>query len=263
MDSSRPEILRKVEWTDLLQLHKRDVAHELTISAPWLAGSLIAAAYGQYIVALACSFMFFLAGLRQVHNAFHDALGLPRFASDHVMLVLSVLMLGSMHAVQINHLRHHRYCMADDDIEAMGARLSALGAIMLGPWYPTRLHLKALEVATPRQRGWIHAELVANCLWIGLVFVAFDVDALRYHVCAMAAGQCFTAFFAVWTTHRGCPRDGVVARSIRNRFKAIITYNMFYHYEHHMFPAVPTCKLPILAKRIDASTPSIALMKVY
>ena len=27
------------------------------------------------------------------------------------MFALSVLMLGSMHAVQINHLRHHRHCM--------------------------------------------------------------------------------------------------------------------------------------------------------
>ena len=29
------------------------------------------------------------------------------------MFVLSVLMLGSMHAVKFNHLRHHRHCMGD------------------------------------------------------------------------------------------------------------------------------------------------------
>jgi fatty acid desaturase len=39
------------------------------------------------------------------------------------MFVLSILMLGSMHAVRFNHLQHHRHCMGDDDVEAMGARL--------------------------------------------------------------------------------------------------------------------------------------------
>lgn len=261
--NARPELLRNVAWADLLELRKRDVVMELLISAPWLAGSLFAAAHSHYLVALVCSFMFFLAGLRQVHNAFHHALGLPRYACDGAMLVLSVLMLGSMHAVQINHLRHHRYCMADDDIEAMGARLSGLGAMMLGPWYPVCLHRKALELATPDQRRWIQLELLANGLWIALVFVILDCPALRYHVLAMAAGQCFTAFFAVWTTHHGCTGEAPIARTIRNRFKAQVTYNMFYHYEHHMFPSVPTCKLHILAARVDHSAPDIGLMKVY
>jgi hypothetical protein len=37
-----------------------------------------------------------LTGLRVVHNAHHYALGLPRWASEWVMFVMSVLMLGSM-----------------------------------------------------------------------------------------------------------------------------------------------------------------------
>jgi fatty acid desaturase len=252
-----------VEWIDLLPLKPHEVVHELLISLPWLAGSLLAAAHGHFAIALACSFMFFLTGLRQVHNAFHHALGLPRAASDAVMLVLSVLMLGSMHAVQVNHLRHHRHCMAEDDIEAMGARRSAMGAILLGPWYPWCLHRKALEVATPGERKWIHAELVANGLWIGAVVFLLDIAALQYHVAAMALGQCFTAFFAVWTTHHGCVEAGPVARTIRNRFKALVTYDMFYHFEHHTFPSVPTCKLAVLAKRIDACAPELPLRKVY
>ena len=116
MRPAQVELLHAVQWRDLRLLRRREVANELALSLPWLLASLFAAAWGHEVLALACSFMFFLAGLRQVHNAFHNALGLPRVASDWVMLVLSVLMLGSMHAVQINHLRHHRHCMADDDI---------------------------------------------------------------------------------------------------------------------------------------------------
>src|SRR5262245_8597853 len=101
MRPAQGDLLRAVQWRDLRPLGRRGIAHELGLSLPWLLASLFAAATGHEVLALGCSFMFFLAGLRQVHNAFHDALGLPRLGSDCVMLVLSVLMLGSMHAVQI------------------------------------------------------------------------------------------------------------------------------------------------------------------
>jgi hypothetical protein len=100
--------LRDVPWTDLLSLRGHEIAHKLTLSLPWLLASLAAAQWRLYPLALLASFMFFLTGLRQVHNAYHYALGVPRAATEWVMLALSVLMLGSMHAVQINHLRHHR-----------------------------------------------------------------------------------------------------------------------------------------------------------
>jgi fatty acid desaturase len=79
----------------------------------------------------------------------------------------------------------------------------------------------------------------------------------------MAVGQCFTAFFAVWTTHRGCTREGPIARSVRNRFKAMIAYDMFYHFEHHAFPAVPTRNLPALVKRLEQAAPGLEVPKVY
>ena len=60
------------------------------------------------VLGLASSFFFFLTGLRQTHNAYHYAVGIPRVACEWLMFVLSVLMLGSMHAVQINHLHHRR-----------------------------------------------------------------------------------------------------------------------------------------------------------
>ncbi len=263
MNINPDKLLHEVHWQDLLNQSRFEIAHEQLLSLPWLVGSLWAAHEGFLLFALASSFMFFLTGLRQVHNAFHHALGLPRWAGSTMMFVLSVLMLGSMHAVQINHLRHHRHCMAEDDVEAMGARLSGWGALMLGPRYPWMLHVKAFELASPAQRRWIIAELMANLVWLVAVFEFLDIAALKYHVIAMAAGQCCTAFFAVWTTHNGCEAGHPVARSIRNRFKAAITYNMFYHFEHHMFPAVPTCKLPELATRLDRHCPELGLPKVY
>ena len=179
------------------------------------------------------------------------------------MFFLSVAMLGSMHAVQINHLRHHRFCLQHQDIEAMSAHLPFWGAILVGPVFPFRLHWKALEVAPSTQRRWIHAELAANVLWIALVFGVLDCLWLKYHVVAMMVGQCSTAFFAVWTVHHGCAEEGPSARSIRNRLKGFLTYNMFYHFEHHLFPAVPTCRLPIIAERLDKAMPEWSTKSVF
>ena len=60
-----------IEWKDLRTLSRWQVVQELLLPVPWLVGSLAAAAYEWYALALPCSFMFFLTGLRQVHGAFH------------------------------------------------------------------------------------------------------------------------------------------------------------------------------------------------
>jgi hypothetical protein len=86
-------------WRDLLALRRFDVVRELILSLPWLLAALAAAHWRLYPLVLLASFVLFLTGLRQVHNAYHCALGIPRAANEWVMLALSVLMLGSMHAV--------------------------------------------------------------------------------------------------------------------------------------------------------------------
>jgi fatty acid desaturase len=251
-----------VEWRDLVAMRRGETVAELLLPLPWLAGSLVAAGHGLYPFALALSFVFFLTGLRLNHGGCHHAIGLGRRATDAVLLVLSVLMLGSMHAVRWNHLRHHRHCLADEDIEAMGARRSGLGAILLGPWFPLRLHATAWQGGGHTVRRWIAVELAANLLWLPLLVGPFALDVTRYHVAAMLLGQSLTAFFAVWTVHHDCP-PGIVARTIRNRLKSLMTFDMFYHREHHLFPAVPTPHLPALARRLDAAEPVLPRLLVW
>lgn len=254
--------LRGVTWRDLVRLARWEVAKELLLPLPWLLVSWVLAAHGWLIPALLASFVFFLAGLRLVHNAYHYALGMPRGPTETVMFVLSVLMLGSMHAVQFHHLRHHKHCLDDDDVEAMSARLPWWGALLVGPWFPILLHAKALQMASPRQRTWIIAELVASLIWIGSVFFLLDVAWVRYHVVVMALGQCLTAFFAVWTVHHDCDRDHFIARTLRRNWLSRLSLNMFFHVEHHLFPKVPTCHLPQLAARLDTAAPELCEKKV-
>ncbi len=258
-DGQLDAALRLVAWRDLVALTRGEVVCELLLPLPWLAGSLALAALGLYPPALMLSCVFFLAGLRVVHGACHLTIGLPRRASEIALFVLSLIMLGSMHAVRWNHLRHHRHCLAPDDIEAMGARRSAWGAICLGPLFPVRLHRAALAGARSRERHWIAAELLGNLAVVGLILAAMPYRAPLYHLLAMTAGQCLTAFFAVWTVHHDCGGTesgaSLPARTIRNRLRSALTFNMFFHLEHHLFPQVPTAHLPRLARRLDAAAP--------
>jgi fatty acid desaturase len=257
MDPRRDARLRDIAWRDLLPVSRIDIASELMLSLPWLAASLAAAGSGWYALALPASFMFFLTGLRQAHGAQHRALGLSPAATEWVLAALSLLMLGSMHAVQVNHLRHHRLCLRDEDVEARSARLPAWRALCVGPLFPVRLHRAALRVASARQRRWIRAELAANAIAVGAAWwLAWPT--LRYHLLAMCAGQCLTAFFAVWTVHHDCEPGGVFARTLRHRGLSWLSYDMFYHLEHHLFPAVPTRRLRELARRLDAAMPDLA-----
>jgi fatty acid desaturase len=263
----QPEIfrdprIRAVEWRDLTRLSTAEIVMELCLSIPWLAASLWLANAGLFALALPASFMFFLVGLRQVHNAFHYALGLSRRGSDGVMLILSATMLGSMHAVQINHLEHHRHCLGDQDIEGASARLPAWKAILVGPLFPVHLHVNAWKKARGSSFRWIVAELIVTMAVITAATV-FPSVWLRYHVAAMLAGQCFTSFFAVWTVHHDCEQAGVFARTLRGILKNVATYNMFFHVEHHLFPAVPTCHLAKLAERLDHAVPEITRLRVF
>jgi fatty acid desaturase len=263
----QPEIfrdprIRSVEWRDLTRLTSAEVVQELFLSLPWLAASLWLANRALYVLALPASFMFFLVGLRQVHNAYHYALGLSRRGSDWVMFALSALMLGSMHAVQINHLEHHQHCLTDDDVEGASARMPAWKAVLAGPIFPIRLHANAWKKARGASFRWIVAEFVLTGAIVAAA-VGLRVVWLKYHVAAMLAGQCLTSFFAVWTVHHDCERSGVFARTLRGALKNFATYNMFFHVEHHLFPAVPTCHLPQLAERLDQAAPELAKLRVF
>jgi fatty acid desaturase len=254
--------VRSVRWRDLVTLRPAERVRELLLPLSWLLLGLLAARDGLFPLALFGSFYFYLTGLRLVHDAFHCNLGLPRWANDGVQLVLSVLMLGSMHAVRVTHLEHHRDCLGPSDTEGATARRGAAGALLSGVLFPLKLHAAALRLAAPRQLRWIVGELALSAIAISAAF-ASGSGMLRYHVLAMAVGQTLTGFFAVWTVHHDCDRWHQLARTLRNRFKSALAFGMFYHLEHHLYPRVPTCHLPTLARRLDQMAPDLAHRQVY
>lgn len=250
------EIVRKVEWKDLTKLSKWECFIEGNITIPWLVVSWLLAGYGYYWAAIPFSFFFFLAALRQVHNGFHNALGIGSKATWLVLFSQSVFMMAAIHAVKYNHLRHHKYCLEEQDHEGHVAKLNWFAALCYGPMHIFLIHFYTLRDANRNYRFSVWLEMMAMALFVFVAFY-FGIKVLMYHAIVMIIGEFFTAFFAVWTVHHDTSDNILIARTQRKPWKNWITMNMFYHMEHHLFPAVPTIKLPELARRIDRSFPEL------
>jgi fatty acid desaturase len=249
-----------VEWRDLVPITRREVFNELALSAPWLVGSVYCYRRGWIVAGAACSFYLFLAGLRQSHGAQHYSLGISRRAHEWVLFGLSVLMMGSMHAVQVSHMNHHRHCLEEEDAEGNVARLRWWEALLSGPLFAGGLLRCAWAKGSPASRRWIVAEMLGVVLLTMVAWIGFLPVALACHLSAMLLGECFTGFFAVWIVHHDC--EDSAGRTQRGAWLNWISYNMLFHREHHLYPATPTGHLDELARRLDLRCETTARKQV-
>lgn len=256
------EILKKVEWKDLKALSFREMLIENNLTIPWFIISLTLAYFGYYIFALPFSALFFLTGLRQVHNGFHHSLGTNKFLTWCSLYINSIFLMTSIHAVKFNHIRHHKYCLTDDDYEGKSASMTWYGAILYGPVHMFLIHKVTLQLGNKNYRKNVILELVSIAIFASIVFY-FNIQFLIYHIIIMIIAEFLMAFFAVWTVHHDTEESPEFARTQRGEWKNKITFSMFYHLEHHLFPAVPTIKLPELARRIDMALPDIEKKQTF
>jgi fatty acid desaturase len=256
------ELLQKVNWKDLKSLTVGEMLIENNLTIPWFAISLTLAYFEHYILALPFTAFFFLTALRQVHNGFHNSLGTNRFLTWLSLYINSVLMAASMHAVKFNHIRHHKYCLSEEDYEGKSAGMTWYGAILYGPIHMFLIHKITLQLGNKVYRRNVVLELVSVAVIIFLA-VHFRIHFLIYHLLVMIIGEFLMSFFAVWTVHHDTHDTPELARTQRTAWKNKLTFSMFYHLEHHLFPAVPTIKLPELVKRIDEQLPLINKKRTF
>lgn len=240
-----------LEWHDLRELSPTEIIIDLVLWTPWLFLAWLSVLNGLWLLAAIGWFFFFLTGLRLSHEAFHRNLGLPVVVCDLILLFLSPLMLSCLHATRYTHLQHHRHCLKKGDIEGLAAHSKFLEAIFKGFQYPMLSHKFAWNSNHFHTISWMSLEIIwITCFYsLGIYFFPF---LFLIHLMAMVVAECLASFFAVWMVHHDCEDLQNPARSIRGLWRSLLTYNMFYHYEHHAFPRVPTRRLPELAKRIDS-----------
>jgi fatty acid desaturase len=256
------EILKKVEWKDLKTLSFKEMLIENNLTIPWFVISISLAYFGYYLLALPFSAFFFLTGLRQVHNGFHNSLGTNKFLTWFTLYTNSILLMVSIHAVKFNHIRHHKYCLSDEDYEGKSARMTWYGAILYGPVHMFLIHKITLQLGNKNYIKNVLLELASITIVTFFIFY-FNIHFLIYHITVMVFAEFLMAFFDVWTVHHDTDESPEYARTQRKDWKNKITFSMFYHLEHHLFPAVPTIKLPELAKRIDNVFPEIEKKQTF
>ena len=241
-----------VRWRDLTALSRVEIVRELALPLPWLALALIAGHAGMHAITVLATFVLFMTGLRLTHNAFHRTLGLPRRGDDAVMFALSALLGGAMHAIEHTHLRHHARCMARDDVEGRVALLGFWRALAHSPRYPLLIHIEALRRGTRRQKRWIAAELATVAAIQIAIWCVSDSDTWKTISLSLLFANASAAMVGIWAVHRGCEDAHYAARTSRNPVLNALVGNMFHHLEHHLYPGVPTRRLPVLAQRLDA-----------
>ncbi|MGV3541167.1 MAG: fatty acid desaturase family protein [Rufibacter sp.] len=256
------ELLKKVEWKDLRHLSPREMLIENNLTIPWFIASMALAYFELYWLALPFSAFFFLTGHRQVHNGFHNSLGTNKFLTWLSLYLNSILLMISIHAVKFNHIRHHKYCLSEEDYEGKSAGMRWYGAILYGPVHVFKIHWVTLRIGNGCYRRNVLLELISIAAFATAIFY-FQIYFLMYHLLVMVVGEFLMAFAAVWTVHHGTHDNPEFARTQRTGWKNRITFSMFYHLEHHLFPAVPTIKLPELARRIDQALPELEKKKTF
>jgi fatty acid desaturase len=260
--SLHADALGRVMWRDLTRMTAAQRVMELALPAPWLAASWWCYARGWLLPGAAASFYLFLAGLRLSHGAQHRHLGIGRAGHNIVLMTLSLLMLMPMHAVRWTHLHHHRHCLDADDLEAATSRMPWWRAILFGPVFPLMLAATAWRRGDAVTRRWIAAEVIGIAALLAVVLGPMPWPVLQLHLLAMAVGESLCGFFAVWTVHHGCHESHPHGRTQRSRIINLLSMSMFFHAEHHLFPAVPTCHLATLAQRLDEAAPALTTQRV-
>jgi fatty acid desaturase len=244
---------KNVSWKDLRVVPWYQFLIELSLPLPWLAASVALYESSFWFLGPICSFFFFLCCLRLNHEAIHNNLGLARIWDHAIMHGLSALMLGSNHADAFCHLLHHRDTLGADDHEGHCAKFPAWKVFLYGPRFPFDLNLATWRRGSARWRRRIAIDWGLVFVFISASFISGH-NGFQMHAAAMIIGQCLTAYFAVWITHQGTIGTGLAGRSQRGAL-AWLSYQMFYHREHHLFPKVPVSRLSELARRLDDTVP--------
>ena len=131
-------------------------------------------------------------------------------------------------------------------------------ALLGGITYRLAIYRQGLRLSSRRHRmlAWLEFGLMALVIMGALmmsVFAASTVfgQVVLYHLVVMMLANASVGTIAVWGVHHDC--DETIARTERNPLVNLLTFNLLYHVEHHLFPAIPSNNLPALAKRLDAA----------
>ena len=256
--------ISSVKWQDLRQLTPSQIAYNVILPYPFLLLSWWFVSQSLYVLACGASYLFFAAAFRQAHDGYHHSLGTGKRMTTGILILLSVLLMTSLHSIRATHMEHHRNPLGDSDIEGSLAKVSWWRAMLGGVTYRLDIYRQGIRLSSYHNQriAWLEFGLIASVIIITIVLTSFAnvtiamlAQVLIYHIITMMLANASVGIIAVWGVHHDC--DETIARTERNPLANLLTFNLLYHVEHHLFPAVPSNHLPELAKRLDTAVPHL------
>lgn len=226
----------------------------VSLSRPY-AGILIFAAVvhaGWWWAAPLVMFGIFVAVVTVTHDVVHGCLGLRRRGTEWALLALGVVLLESGHAYRVTHLQHHRTFPGPDDPEGYPARLTFLGAVLYGPAFLARLWVWAYR-RSARDRVWLVVEALVPLAVVatGIALWPVTKTVLVYAVMAVAGSWVYPLLTVYLPHHDYGDTPWTQTRTLRGRLLPAVFLELTYHLEHHLYPQVPSHRLPELARRLE------------
>jgi fatty acid desaturase len=237
---------------DLLATSARRRALALALPCLGLAAFAAAAWWRWWWATPVVVFLTFVAVVTVTHDVVHRSLGLGRRTSDWALFFLGLVLLESGHAYRTTHLQHHRLFPGPDDPEGHPADLGLLGAIWYGPVFLPRLWWWAYRRETA-VRGWLVAEAAAPfaALTGGVLLWPVTPGPLVYAVMVIVGSWVYPLLTVYLPHHDYGDTPLTQTRTLRGRVVPALFLELTYHLEHHLFPQVPSHRLPELARRLD------------
>jgi beta-carotene hydroxylase len=220
----------------------------------YLLAYALAAGTRHWILALAALFLLVVAVVSTMHDVVHGVLGLRRRGTDLALFGLGALVLVSGHAYRRTHQHHHRVFPDESDPEGIAAHWGPLRALADGPVHVARIWWWTLSrTRRPRARAWLIAEAaVAVALPVAALLLRHAAPAFTLYVLLVLTGGWLYPLLTVHLPHRhfGATPE-LQAHTLRGRLLPPLLLEQTYHLEHHLYPRVPSHKLPCLARRLE------------
>ncbi|MFB2539516.1 MULTISPECIES: fatty acid desaturase family protein [unclassified Acinetobacter] len=204
---------------------------------------------------------FFASAFRQGHDIYHRSLGIKGKSTTFLLYILSALTFTSLHAIGQSHLEHHRHTLGENDEEGHLSRKQWWQALLGGVLFRYRIYKHGWNLADRTAKKQIIIDSVLVLAMSALAMIT-QLQILIYQFCIMFLANALVGIVGVWGMHHDCDGHDVIARTERNPLVNALTFNLLYHAEHHLFPAVPSNHLPELAKRLDAQAPEMTELAV-
>jgi beta-carotene hydroxylase len=214
----------------------------------------VAAQTGLWFLALAALFLLVVAVVSTMHDVVHGVLGLRRRGTDLALFGLGALVLVSGHAYRRTHQHHHRVFPDESEPEGIAARWGPVRALADGPVHVWRIWWWTFSRTRRRRaQAWLLVEgTVALALPVAALLLRRTAPAFSLYVLLVLTGGWLYPLLTVHLPHRhfGATPE-LQAHTLRGRLLPPLLLEQTYHLEHHLYPRVPSHKLPRLARRLE------------